>query len=131
VPRLSRILVLGRHQLNGLAEAGFHAIAPDMRGYGQTEQPKEIEAYDIFQLTGDLVGLINALGDGAKGLESRLSETDVAPDLDGRFRVNDFFCYEDTWKSVLDRLVRDTDAVLMDRAVLLLKTRDASLRSKS
>jgi len=102
-----------------------------MRGYGQTEQPKEIEAYDIFQLTGDLVGLINALGDGAKGLESRLSETDVAPDLDGRFRVNDFFCYEDTWKSVLDRLVRDTDAVLMDRAVLLLKTRDASLRSKS
>jgi pimeloyl-ACP methyl ester carboxylesterase len=51
-----------RHQLSALAEAGFHAIAPDMRGYGQTEQPKEVEAYDIFQLTGDLVGLVNALG---------------------------------------------------------------------
>jgi pimeloyl-ACP methyl ester carboxylesterase len=51
-----------RHQLTALAEAGFRAIAPDMRGYGQTEQPKEVEAYDIFQLTGDLVGLVNALG---------------------------------------------------------------------
>jgi epoxide hydrolase A/B len=51
-----------RHQLSTLAEAGFHAIAPDLRGYGQTDQPKPVEAYDIFQLTGDLVGLINALG---------------------------------------------------------------------
>ncbi len=51
-----------RHQLHALAEAGFHAIAPDMRGYGQTDQPKEVEAHDIFQLTGDLVGLINAMG---------------------------------------------------------------------
>ena len=51
-----------RHQLGALADAGFHAIAPDMRGYGQTDQPKAVEAYDIFQLTGDLVGLVNALG---------------------------------------------------------------------
>jgi pimeloyl-ACP methyl ester carboxylesterase len=53
-----------RHQLPALSDAGFHAIAPDMRGYGQTDQPKEIEAYDIFQLTGDLVGLVNAAGGG-------------------------------------------------------------------
>ena len=33
-----------------------------MRGYGQTDQPKEVEAYDVFQLTGDLVGLVNGLG---------------------------------------------------------------------
>jgi pimeloyl-ACP methyl ester carboxylesterase len=51
-----------RHQIRALADAGFHAIAPDMRGYGQTDRPKELEAYDIFQLTGDLVGLVNALG---------------------------------------------------------------------
>ena len=51
-----------RHQIRALADAGFHAIAPDMRGYGQTDRPKEVEAYDIFQLTGDLVGLVNALG---------------------------------------------------------------------
>ena len=51
-----------RHQLRALGDAGFHAVAPDMRGYGQTDRPKEVEAYDIFQLTGDLVGLVNALG---------------------------------------------------------------------
>src|SRR5271167_2369185 len=51
-----------RHQLRALGEAGFHAVAPDMRGYGQTDRPQEVEAYDIFQLTGDLVGLVNALG---------------------------------------------------------------------
>jgi pimeloyl-ACP methyl ester carboxylesterase len=53
-----------RHQIHALAAAGFHAVAPDMRGYGQTDRPKEVEAYDIFQLTGDLVGLVNALGGG-------------------------------------------------------------------
>jgi pimeloyl-ACP methyl ester carboxylesterase len=31
-----------RHQLGALAEAGFHAVAPDMRGYGQTERPGQI-----------------------------------------------------------------------------------------
>jgi len=51
-----------RHQLHALAAAGFHAVAPDLRGYGQSDRPKEVEAYDIFQLTGDLVGLVNALG---------------------------------------------------------------------
>lgn len=51
-----------RHQLDALADAGFHALAPDMRGYGQTDRPTEVEAYDIFRLTGDLVGLVNALG---------------------------------------------------------------------
>ena len=51
-----------RHQLGALADAGFHAVAPDMRGYGQTDCPAEVEAYDIFHLTGDLVGLVNALG---------------------------------------------------------------------
>jgi pimeloyl-ACP methyl ester carboxylesterase len=51
-----------RHQLAALADAGFHAVAPDLRGDGQTDRPAEVEAYDIFQLTGDLVGLVNALG---------------------------------------------------------------------
>ncbi len=53
-----------RHQLRALGDAGFHAVAPDMRGYGQTDRPKEVEAYDIFQLTGDLVGLVNAVSGG-------------------------------------------------------------------
>ena len=52
-----------RHQIPALAQAGFHVVAPDMRGYGQTDRPEPIEAYDIFQLTGDIVGLVNALNE--------------------------------------------------------------------
>ncbi len=51
-----------RHQLKALAEAGYHAVAPDMRGYGQTDQPEEIEKYTLFHLVGDMVGLLDALG---------------------------------------------------------------------
>lgn len=50
-----------RHQLLSLAAEGYRVVAPDLRGYGQTERPEALEAYDIFQLTGDIVGLVNAL----------------------------------------------------------------------
>ena len=52
-----------RHQFGPIAGAGFHVIAPDLRGYGNTDRPEPLEAYDIFQLTGDIVGLVNALGE--------------------------------------------------------------------
>jgi pimeloyl-ACP methyl ester carboxylesterase len=50
-----------RHQLVALAEAGFHAVAPDMRGYGQTDRPEEIDQYTLLHLVGDIVGLLDAL----------------------------------------------------------------------
>jgi pimeloyl-ACP methyl ester carboxylesterase len=53
-----------RHQLEALAAAGFHAVAPDMRGYGQTDQPAEIDQYTLLHLVGDMVGLVDALGGG-------------------------------------------------------------------
>src|SRR5256712_10219285 len=52
-----------RYQLAALAAAGFHAVAPDMRGYGRTEAPAEVEAYTLFHLVGDIVGLVSALGE--------------------------------------------------------------------
>ena len=52
-----------RHQLAALAAAGFHAVAPDMRGYGQTDAPAEVEAYTLLHLVGDMVGLVSALGE--------------------------------------------------------------------
>ena len=52
-----------RHQLAALAEAGFHAVAPDMRGYGGTDRPDEIGAYTLLHLVGDMVGLLDALGE--------------------------------------------------------------------
>lgn len=53
-----------RHQLAALAAAGFHAVAPDMRGYGQTDQPADIDQYTLLHLVGDMVGLVDALGGG-------------------------------------------------------------------
>ncbi|MES1024578.1 alpha/beta hydrolase [Gloeocapsa sp. BRSZ] len=49
-----------RHQLAAIADAGFYVVAPDLRGYGQTDQPEAIEAYNILQLTSDIVGLVHA-----------------------------------------------------------------------
>jgi len=51
-----------RHQLVALAQAGFHAVAPDQRGYGQTDRPEGIEQYTLLHLVGDIVGLLDALG---------------------------------------------------------------------
>lgn len=51
-----------RHQLAPIAEAGFHAITPDQRGYGGSSAPSEASAYGLTELTGDLVGLLDALG---------------------------------------------------------------------
>ena len=52
-----------KHQLAALAAAGYRAVAMDQRGYGQTDKPEAVEAYNIFQLAGDLVGLVQALGE--------------------------------------------------------------------
>ena len=50
-----------RHQLRALADAGFRAIAPDQRGYGETDAPQAIDAYTVHHLVGDLTGLLDAL----------------------------------------------------------------------
>jgi pimeloyl-ACP methyl ester carboxylesterase len=50
-----------RHQIDALAAAGFHAVAPDMRGYGKSDAPEPIDQYTMFHLVGDMVGLLDAL----------------------------------------------------------------------
>jgi hypothetical protein len=52
--------------------------------------------------------------DGAATLERHLSESQPQRDFDGRYRVTDFFCHDDTWKMVLRRLAKTSDAVMMD-----------------
>jgi pimeloyl-ACP methyl ester carboxylesterase len=52
-----------RHQLRALAAAGYRAVAPDQRGYGQTDAPEREDAYTIFHLVGDVIGLLDALGE--------------------------------------------------------------------
>jgi len=52
-----------RHQIGAIADAGFHVVAPDMRGFGRTSAPADISAYSIFDTVGDMVALVQALGD--------------------------------------------------------------------
>ncbi|MBT8147995.1 MAG: alpha/beta hydrolase [Gammaproteobacteria bacterium] len=52
-----------RHQIPAIAAAGYRVIAPDMRGYGQTDAPVAVEDYDIDHLAADMVGLIDAYGE--------------------------------------------------------------------
>jgi pimeloyl-ACP methyl ester carboxylesterase len=51
-----------RAQVQALADAGYHAVAPDMRGYGGTDKPQDRAAYSILHLVGDMVDLVRALG---------------------------------------------------------------------
>jgi pimeloyl-ACP methyl ester carboxylesterase len=51
-----------RHQMRALASAGFHAIAPDQRGYGETGGPEQIEAYTQREIVTDLLGMLDAMG---------------------------------------------------------------------
>jgi pimeloyl-ACP methyl ester carboxylesterase len=50
-----------RHQIDALAAAGFHVVAPDMRGYGRTDSPAAVDQFTLLHLVGDIVGLLQAL----------------------------------------------------------------------
>jgi pimeloyl-ACP methyl ester carboxylesterase len=52
-----------RYQLEALSAAGYHAVAPDQRGFGQTDRPESPEQYTQLHLVGDMVGLVQALGE--------------------------------------------------------------------
>jgi len=52
-----------RHQLTALAAAGYHAVAPDQRGYCRTGGPSDPDQYTMLHLTGDVIELMDALGE--------------------------------------------------------------------
>ena len=49
-----------RHQIQPIADAGYRVVAPDMRGYGGSDKPHTVEAYDMASLMADIVGIIDA-----------------------------------------------------------------------
>lgn len=52
-----------RHQIAALAAAGYRVVAPDQRGYGQTDRPDDVRSYTQLHLVGDAIGLLDALGE--------------------------------------------------------------------
>ncbi len=82
-----------RHQLPALAEAGYHAIAPDVRGYGQSDAPEAIEAYSMKQLTADAAGILDALD-----IESAVV---VGHDWGAPMAWNSAFLYPDRFRAVV------------------------------
>jgi pimeloyl-ACP methyl ester carboxylesterase len=55
---------LWRHQVPALAEAGFQVIVPDLRGYGLSDKPGEVEAYSLALIAGDVMAILAAEGIG-------------------------------------------------------------------
>lgn len=52
-----------RHQIVSLANAGYRVVAPDMRGFGASEAPANVDDYDVMHTSADLVGILDALGE--------------------------------------------------------------------
>ena len=51
-----------RHQIPALVEAGYRVVVPEMRGYGKTDAPEDVNSYDIKSLAADMVGVLDAVG---------------------------------------------------------------------
>jgi pimeloyl-ACP methyl ester carboxylesterase len=54
-----------RHQVPVLVDAGYRVLVPDMRGFGASSAPSEIEAYDVIELCGDMLGLLDEAGESS------------------------------------------------------------------
>ncbi len=111
---LLRVFALGRHseRLYDVFATAWRHVGPISLIAGPDLATSTIEPHEFMDLVSGT--LSRRFIDGPAALEQRLSEVDRGRDPDGRFRVADFFCHDDSWHLVLQRLVRDSDAVLMD-----------------
>jgi hypothetical protein len=114
-----KLLLLRVFSLGKRSERLFDAVAKHWRHVGSMRliagpdlATTTIEPHEFLDFLGGK--LARRFIDGPDALNQRISEMDLKPDGDGRFRVSDFFCHEDTWQMTLTRLVADSDAVLMD-----------------
>jgi hypothetical protein len=95
--------VVGRHW----RRAGTMQLIAGIDLVSRTVEPHEFLEFVSGRLSRRFI-------DSEEALNRRMAERDSAPDRDLRFRVNEFFCYDDTWKMVLSRLVQESRVVLMD-----------------
>ncbi|RNC67178.1 MAG: hypothetical protein ED859_15865 [Desulfuromonadales bacterium] len=115
----ARLLLLRVFSLGKRSEELFEAVTKHWRYLGDV---RLISGPDLAAATVEPHEFLDFLSgrldrqfiDGPEALTRRIKELDTRPDFDGRFRVNDFFCHDDTWQMTLQRLVGTSDVVLMD-----------------
>ena len=118
-PKPPRLLLLRSFSIGKNSERLFDALEKHWRRVGSIQliagidlARRNVEPHEFLDfMTGKLARRFIT---GPDALARRLGEIDTQPDRDLRFRVNDFFCYDDTWKMTLSALARESDAVLMD-----------------
>jgi hypothetical protein len=114
-----RLLLLRVFSLGKRSEALFDAITRHWRYIGHIQlisgpdlATSTMDPDEFFDIMGGRLG--DHFISGPESLTSRVNEMDIRPDFDGRYRVNEFFCHDNTWQMTLSRLVEESDAVLMD-----------------
>src|SRR5262245_55541971 len=113
------LLVLRSFSIGRASERLFETLGRRWRRVGSIQMiagvdlaTRTVEPHEFLDfLTGRLSRRFIS---GEEQLNTRMQERDLVADRDLTYRVNEFFCYDDTWKMVLSRLVHDSDAVLMD-----------------
>jgi hypothetical protein len=113
------LLVLRSFSIGSDSERLFDAVGRYWRRVGSIQMiagidlvSRTVEPHEFLDFVSGR--LSRRFIDGEESLNLRMGERDTGPDRDLRFRVNEFFCYDDTWKMVLSRLVHESDAVVMD-----------------
>lgn len=114
-----RLLVLRVFALGRRSRRLFDRIAERWRYVGSVQliagpdlATSTVEPHEFFDFLRRRLGARFIASEAA--VEARFDEMDTAPDHDGRFRVTDFFCRDHVWQTVLGRLAKDSDVVLMD-----------------
>ncbi len=117
--KVHKLLLLRVFSLGKRSEALFDQIGSCWRQVGVINMiagpdlaTTTVEPHEFLSFVGGR--LSRGFVDSKETFNSRMSEVDLVPDPDGRFRVNEFFCFDDTWKMVLNGLVSESDVVLMD-----------------
>lgn len=115
----SSLLVLRVFSLGRRSETLFDAVSRHWRYVGTVQliagpdlAAATVEPHEFLDFVSGR--LERQFIDKPEALDRRVGELDTRPDFDGRFRINDFFCHDDTWQATLAALVQHSDAVLMD-----------------
>jgi hypothetical protein len=114
-----RLLLLRVFGSRGRSEALLRDVGAYWRHVGSVEMiagpdlvSENLEPHEFLDFAAGR--LARQFVTGPDDLQARLRRLDLMPDADGRFRVTEFLCHDDTWRPVLDALVRTVDVILID-----------------